>query len=438
MNRIMRFATVAAIAASITSAASAATILAVPARHNLVNLGFDLLEVLKTDFAIACYKGEDAIESIELFYADSGEWIDILPERWGTLGLLGYDKIVVAGSSKAADDMIALSTWAKQTVQPTDRAYLDIALAVNAMHPISSSQWKELSAKHGFTMKEVKMPSRFEGRRPPKASAVAPQAEPAPITYPPAEVKPVAEPASAPAQSDITFTKHEKPVAEEAAPVPAPKAESVPAAAPQTTDDGKVLPVPFGGKSALDEMPSATDEAKRLAEAEAAAQKAKAEEEAKALAEAKAKAEAEAAAAAAQAKAAAEAAAKEAEAKAAAEAQAKADAEAAAKKAAEEAAEAKAKVEAAAAEAQAKVEAVAAEVKAKTAQAAAELPATNVPLVAQPQAAPTPPSVQPQDGATIKVPAIDKAEADATAAKPAPVVPVVNPPELKVPEIVAE
>ena len=392
---------------------------------------------------------EDAIESIELFYADSGEWIDILPERWGTLGLLGYDKIVVAGSSKAADDMIALSTWAKQTVQPTDRAYLDIALAVNAMHPISSSQWKELSAKHGFTMKEIKMPSRFEGRRPPTASASAPQAEPAPITYPPAEVKPVAEPTSAPAQTDITFTKHEKPVAEEAAPVPAPKAESVPAAAPQATDDGKVLPVPFGGKSALDEMPSATDEAKRLAEAEAAAQKAKAEEEAKALAEAKAKAEAEAAAAAAQAKAAAEAAAKEAEAKAAAEAQAKADAEAAAKKAAEEAAEAKAKVEAvateakatveaAAAEAQAKVEAVAAEVKAKTAQAAAELPATNVPLVAQPQAAPTPPSVQPQDGATIKVPAIDKAEADATAAKPAPVVPVVNPPELKVPEIVAE
>lgn len=493
MNRMMRFATVAAIAASISPAVSAATMLAVPARHNLVNLGFDILEVVKTDFAIACYKGEDAIESLEVFDADGGQWLSILPERWESLGLLGYDKVVVAGSSKAANDLLALSTWAKQSVQPTDRAYLDIALAVHAMRPISSSQWKALSNIYGFTIKEVKMPSRFESRRPPTASTTTPQAKPEPLPCQPAEAKPVAEKPAAPAQAGITFTKREQPVAKEPAPVPAPKAESATPVAPKATDEGLVLPTPFGGKSALDEMPAATEEAKRLTEAEAAAQKAqaeveaakakaeeeakkaaaaakeaelkaKAEEEARKAAEAaaakeaelKAKVEAEAAAKAKaeeEAKKAAEAAAaKEAELKAKAEAEAaaaKARAEEEAKKAAEAAAakeaelKAKAEEEAAAAKAKAEEEekkaaeaaaAKEAELKAKAEEKASDaLPATNVPLVINQQTpAPTPPTIANE---TIKVPTIDHGEAGTSSTKPAPALPVVDPPKLKVPEL---
>lgn len=450
MNRMMRFATVAAIAASISPAVSAATMLAVPARHNLVNLGFDILEVVKTDFAIACYKGEDAIESLEVFDADGGQWLSILPERWESLGLLGYDKVVVAGSSKAANDLLALSTWAKQSVQPTDRAYLDIALAVHAMRPISSSQWKALSNIYGFTIKEVKMPSRFESRRPPTASTTTPQAKPEPLPCQPAEAKPVAEKPAAPAQADITFTKREQPVAKEPTTVPASKAESATPVAPKATDEGLVLPTPFGGKSALDEMPAATDEAKRLTEAEAVAQKAQAEAEA-----AKAKAEEEAKKAAAAAKEAElkakaeEEARKAAEAAAAKEAELKAKAEEEARKAAEAAAakeaELKAKVEAEAAAAKAKAEEEAkkaaeaaaakeAELKAKAEEKASDaLPATNVPLVINQQTpAPTPPTIANE---TIKVPTIDHGEAGTSSTKPAPALPVVDPPKLKVPEL---
>ena len=156
----------AAVAAMASSAVFAAgrTMLAVPARHDMVGFGFDLLRQLPGSLVLACYKGEDRIERLEVFDRTASEWRTITAENWAA-GLWRADSLVIAGENKAAADLLALSGWTQQTKMPSDRAKLDVVNAVNSFQPLTEKQWKSLSATYGFKVIKVKQPSPREHLR---------------------------------------------------------------------------------------------------------------------------------------------------------------------------------------------------------------------------------------------------------------------------------
>lgn len=156
----------AAVAAMACSAVFAAgrTMLAVPARHDMVGFGFDMLRQLPDNLELACYKGEDRIELLEVFDRAAREWRTISTETWAA-GIWRASSLVIAGENKAAADLSSISGWAKQIKMPSDRAKLDVVNAVNSFQPLTEKQWKSLGATYGFTFVRIVQPSSRERRR---------------------------------------------------------------------------------------------------------------------------------------------------------------------------------------------------------------------------------------------------------------------------------
>ncbi len=272
----------AAVVAMACSAAFAAgrTMLAVPARHDMVGFGFDLLRLLPDNLELACYKGEDSIERLEVFDRTAWEWRTITTENWAA-GLWRANSLVIAGENKAASDLLALSGWTQQTKMPSDRAKLDVVNAVNAFQPLNEKQWKSLAATYGFKFTKVERPSSRERRRDEararreaararreearqqrevektierqrkqmKRQEVAPRPQTEVIPAPAPVVAPVVvKPAPAPV---------------EIKPAPAPvEIKRAPVVPPAGED--KTLAAPFEGSSAITDMPPALDDAAKL------------------------------------------------------------------------------------------------------------------------------------------------------------------------------
>ena len=131
-----------AAAAMVCSAVFAAgrTMLAVPARHDMVGFGFDMLRQMPDNLELACYKGDNRIERLEVFDRAAWEWRTLSTESWAA-GVCRADSLVIAGENKAAADLLALSGWTRQTKMPSDRAKLDVVNAVNAFQPLTERQW---------------------------------------------------------------------------------------------------------------------------------------------------------------------------------------------------------------------------------------------------------------------------------------------------------
>ena len=157
----------AAVAAMASSGVFAAgrTMLAIPARHDMVYFGFDMLKQLPESLELACYKGNETIERLEVFDKGGREWVTISPEAWAS-GAYRADSLVIAGENAAASRLQALSRWTKQTSMASDRSKLDVAKAVNAFQPLSERQWQELGQACGFTFTRVeRRPTRIERLR---------------------------------------------------------------------------------------------------------------------------------------------------------------------------------------------------------------------------------------------------------------------------------
>ena len=155
-----------AVATMACSAAFAAgrTMLAVPARHDMVGFGFDMLRQMPDNLELACYKGDDRIERLEVFDRTAWEWRTLSAASWAA-GVCRADSLVVAGENKAAADLLALSGWTRQTKMPCDRAKLDVVNAVNAYQPLTDRQWKNLADIYGFKFTKVERPSPRERLR---------------------------------------------------------------------------------------------------------------------------------------------------------------------------------------------------------------------------------------------------------------------------------
>ena len=156
----------AAVAAMASSGVFAAgrTMLAIPARHDMVYFGFDMLKQLPESLELACYKGDGKIERLEVFDKGSREWVTISPEAWAS-GAYRADSLVIAGENAAASRLQALSSWTKRTSMASDRNKLEVVKAVNAFQPLSETQWLELGRTYGFKFTQVQRPSRRERLR---------------------------------------------------------------------------------------------------------------------------------------------------------------------------------------------------------------------------------------------------------------------------------
>ena len=352
MNKKISFAFAAAVVAVSGVFAAGNTMLVVPARHDMVNLEFDLLRRLPKNLEIACFKGDDAVERLEVFNKAAHSWTTVSLDDWAA-GAYRADSLVLAGESAAAASLLKQSSWAKQIQTPTDRKALEIVKAVDSCQKLSSAQWRSLSETYGFTFTTVKPESRYDRGEAMKAARAekkaAERAAKAEAERKAAELKAAARAEAArkaaeqktAAQTTIT----ELPPEPEVKPLPVLKSED------------KTLPDPLAEKVVSAEEYEALAKAeaeKKSAELKAAEDAAKAEAEKKAAelkaAEEAAKAEAEKKAA--ELKAAEEAAKAEAEKKAA---ELKAAEDAAKAEAEKKAAELKAAEEAAKAEAEAKV-----------------------------------------------------------------------------------
>jgi hypothetical protein len=144
--------------------AAGRTMLAVPARHDMVGFGFDMLRQLPNNLELACYKGEDSIERLEVFDRTAWEWRTISSENWAA-GIVRANSLVIAGENKAAADLRAISGWAQQVKTPSDRAKLDVVNAVNSFQPLNEGQWKSLGATYGFKFTKIERPSPRERLR---------------------------------------------------------------------------------------------------------------------------------------------------------------------------------------------------------------------------------------------------------------------------------
>ncbi len=416
MNRkTVSFLFAAAVAASVRAAG---TLLVIPANESLVNLGFDLMRMYPAgELGMVCYGGTESVSSIEYFDRYSNRWLLSDRNAWdnGTIPGASKDSLVLVGDSPAAASLLSTAKWADNILTPDGKSFHGVVNAVHTFKPLTRRQWQSLAKTYNISLREIKVPSRYERytdaerrektreawarRRAGKdsANASAPVSPVTPIT------KPVRKPVDT---SDLSLTPTEiviAPVDEELA-----AARANAAAEAETAANAKFAADAAANNMTVQEAIAKEAAEKAAADAKASAERAKAEaeladkieEQKKAAAEladkekaeakaAKAKAKAEADAAAKKAKAEAEAAAKEAKAKALAEEEAvraalRAKAEEAEKKAAEaKAAEEKAKQEAVAkvkAELEAK-EAAAAQAKEAAAETVAEAKAEAAAVV---------------------------------------------------------
>lgn len=256
--------TIAALAVAAGALADSA-FLVLPANANHINLGFDLMRMLPPGrIEMACYSGTDEVESLEIFDRASFRWLTVPQSYWndGSIHGASQDVLIVVGESAAAEDLVAAAAWANNIFTPSDRNFHETINAIHTVSPLSRKQWKTLGKNYGITLREIKVPSRYERGRPSRYDAPAtpaPQPEyatpaqteglellpseiivttkipeshdaeaPAPAAEPQAAVAPVAAPVAAPVTAPAPEAPAVEVTAEPAAPAEKPAAPAEP------------------------------------------------------------------------------------------------------------------------------------------------------------------------------------------------------------------
>ncbi|MBR3086416.1 MAG: hypothetical protein IKH04_08440, partial [Kiritimatiellae bacterium] len=167
--------TIAAFAVAAGALADSA-FLVLPANANHINLGFDLMRMLPPGrIEMACYSGTDEVESLEIFDRASFRWLTVPQSCWndGSIRGASQDVLIVVGENDAAEDLVAAATWANSIFTPSDRNFHETINVVHTVSPLSRKQWKSLGKNYGITLREIKVPSRYDRERPSRYDAPA-------------------------------------------------------------------------------------------------------------------------------------------------------------------------------------------------------------------------------------------------------------------------
>ncbi len=164
MKKQLSIALAAIAMASSVAFAGGKTLLLLPPRHNLINLGFDLQEMKSGSIDIACYSTESALSGIEYYLPAAGRWEKPPVENWakGAYPFYGHDTVIIVGDSAAAKELLNGSKWAKQVLTSDGRRIHEIATLVDSVDPLSKSQWSTLSQRQGIVLLEMQEKGRYE------------------------------------------------------------------------------------------------------------------------------------------------------------------------------------------------------------------------------------------------------------------------------------
>lgn len=166
-------------------------VLAVPARHMLVNLAFDLADMHPQDLDIVCYSQAATEEGIHLECFDrvSWRWRTLDMETWQHQGTFrpGARRMVLVGNDATAQ-RLRVTSWATRIQQADGTQPHEVANAVHRELRLSRPQWQRLAKTHGFKLEDRNVERRRYGRYGPpggpRASRERPTPEPLRITIP--------------------------------------------------------------------------------------------------------------------------------------------------------------------------------------------------------------------------------------------------------------
>jgi hypothetical protein len=194
----------AVVLVSLGARAAGRVVLAVPARHMLIDLAFDLAGMFPRDLDIVCYsRTPGGATRLEFFDRTLWRWRDISAEEWRTgKGLRPRaERLIMTGEDDLARELADAAAWARRTQSVDGRRPHEVANAVHRELYISRQEWEKLARAYGFKIEDRNVEVRRHGRYgPPGARRVGPAAPPAMIE--PAMIEPAAVPAVAPAEDE--------------------------------------------------------------------------------------------------------------------------------------------------------------------------------------------------------------------------------------------
>lgn len=211
----------------VSGMASAAdqVVLAIPARHDLVNLGFDFVSMFPRSMNLVCYSGSGESLSLERFDAVAGRWLRLEPASWATAS---GDALVLVGEGAAVPQLRSSAVWAKQASVVGGARLHEVANAVNGFLRMSPAQWRRLADTHGFTLLDRNADARRYGRYGPPGGRRTPASQPMPAG---ADIDIVVPAAPAAPAAPATNAAPTAPAAPAATAVPAaPAAPTLPVA----------------------------------------------------------------------------------------------------------------------------------------------------------------------------------------------------------------
>ncbi len=152
-------------------------VLAIPARHDLVNLGFDFVSMFPRSMSLVCYSGAGESLSLERYDAAAGRWMRLAPASWSTAAA---DALVLVGEGATMSQLRSSAVWAQQASTVSGTRLHEVANAVNGYLRMSPGQWRRLADTYGFTLLDRNVDARRYGRYGPPGGRRAPASRPMP------------------------------------------------------------------------------------------------------------------------------------------------------------------------------------------------------------------------------------------------------------------
>ncbi len=231
-------------AAAVRAQAAERVVLAVPARHLLVNFAFALADLAPRDLDLVCYGARPVAGApVELNFFDRVEW------RWVAMDVAAWQRgdglrsgaarlILVENGSQS--DALKETGWARSIQTVDGRQLSDVANAAGKVLRFSPEQWRALADTYGFKLDDRNANVRRYGRYGPPGRRLTPS-QPVPVapvmefTLTPDETNAVAHPVRLPDAPETQAAE----VAESAETVP--QTEAVPQAEPATAPTAKAV-----------------------------------------------------------------------------------------------------------------------------------------------------------------------------------------------------
>ena len=227
--------------------ASDQVVLAIPARHDLVNLGFDFLSMFPRSLNLVCYSGSGESLALERYDATAGRWFRLETASWATAAA---DKLVLVGEGTAVSQLRSGAVWAEQASVVGGQRLHEVANAVNGFLRLSPSQWRRLADTFGFTLLDRNVDARRYGRYGRPGSHRAPVSRPMPaaaagrlVLEAPAAEAPVAAAETPTAVVEVPVAAAETPTAVVETPVAAAETPTAVVEAPGTDAAPAAVPL---------------------------------------------------------------------------------------------------------------------------------------------------------------------------------------------------